>query len=82
MCEFFRVFRSGYYAFVHRLSRPGKDAPLGEMIAEQLEHSFDTYGYRRMWLWLKSQGISRNPKTVLRVMIRHYALHVKAGKPA
>lgn len=33
-----------------------------------------TYGYRRMWLWLESQGIHRNPKTVLRVMKKYNAL--------
>lgn len=30
----------------------------------QRERSFRTYGYRRMWLWLKSQNIFFNPKTV------------------
>ncbi|WP_425461114.1 IS3 family transposase [Flavonifractor porci] len=66
MCKFFGVSRSGYYAFVHRQGRPEKDAALSELIAQQRERSFRTYGYRRMWLWLKSQNIFRNPKTVLR----------------
>lgn len=46
------------------------------MLAEgktQRERSFRTYGYRRMWLWLKSQNIFCNPKTVLRIM-KKYAL--------
>ena len=71
MCKFFSVSRSGYYAFVHRLDRPEKDAALAETIAQQQERSFCTYGYRRMWLWLKSQNISKNPKTVLRVMKKY-----------
>ena len=71
MCKFFEVSRSGYYAFVHRLDRPEKDAALAEVIAQQREHSFRTYGYRRMWLWLKSQNIFHNPKTVLRVMKKY-----------
>ena len=71
MCEFFAVSRSGYYAFVHRLGRPEKDAALAGLIAQQREHSFRTYGYRRMWLWLKSQNIFRNPKTVLRIMKKY-----------
>ena len=62
MCEFFGVSRSGYYAFVHRLGRPEKDADLAEVITQQRERSFRTYGYRRMWLWLKSQNIFRIPK--------------------
>ena len=73
MCEFFAVSRSGYYAFVHRLDRPEKDASLAKVIAQQQERSFRTYGYRRMWLWLNSQNIHRNPKTVLRIMHK-YAL--------
>ena len=52
MCAFFEVSRSGYYAFVHRLGKPEKDAALAELIAQQRERSFHTYGYRRMWLWL------------------------------
>ena len=74
MCEFFGVSRSGYYAFVHRLGRLEKDAALAEVIAQQREHSFRTYGYRRMWLWLKSQNIFHNPKTVLRVMKKYNLL--------
>ena len=74
MCKFFEVSRSGYYAFVHRLDRPEKDAALAEVIAQQREHSFRTYGYRRMWLWLKSQNIFHNPKTVLRVMKKYNLL--------
>ena len=73
MCAFFAESRSGYYAFVHRLDRPEKDAALAEVIAQQQERSFRTYGYRRMWLWLRSQNIFRNPKTVLRIM-KKYAL--------
>ena len=71
MCEFFGVSRSDCYAFVRRLGRPEKDAALAEVIAQQRERSFGTYDYRRMWLWLKSRGIFRNPKTVLRVMKKY-----------
>ena len=71
MCAFFGVSRSGYYTFVHRLGRPEKDAALAELIAQQRERSFGTYGYRRMWLWLKSQNIYCNPKTVLRIMKKY-----------
>ena len=71
MCKFFAVSRSGYYAFVHRLGKPEKDAALAELIAHQRECSFRTYGYRRMWLWLKSQNIFCNPKTVLRIMKKY-----------
>ena len=71
MCKFFKVSRSGYYAFVHRLGSPEKDAALAEVMAQQQECSFHTYGYRRMWLWLKSRNIFCNPKTVLRIMKKY-----------
>ncbi len=74
MCAFFGVSRSGYYDFVHRLGRPESDTQLGQLLQEQQAHVRQTYGYRRMWLWLKSQGIHRNPKTVLRVMKKYDAL--------
>lgn len=74
MCRFFRVSRSGYYDFVHRMGRPEPDAGLGQLLKEQQAHVRQTYGYRRMWLWLESQGIHHNPKTVLRVMRKYDAL--------
>lgn len=74
MCKFFEVSRSGYYDFVHRLGQLESDAELGQLLQEQLAHVRQTYGYRRMWLWLESQGIHRNPKTVLRVMKKYNAL--------
>lgn len=45
---------SGYDTFVHHLGRPEKDAAFAEVIAQQRKRSFHTYGYRRMWLWLRS----------------------------
>ena len=74
MCRFFGVSRSGYYAFVHRLGKPEKDAALADVIAQQRERSYRTYGYRRMWLWLKRQNIFCNPKTVLRIMKKYELL--------
>ncbi|WP_286167004.1 IS3 family transposase, partial [Clostridium sp. D33t1_170424_F3] len=71
MCRFFEVSRSGYYNFIRRLGKPDRDAELADIIAAQRECSLRTYGYRRIWLWLRSQNIYRNPKTVLRVMKKY-----------
>ena len=30
-----------------------------------------TYGYRRVWKWLKDRKIIRNPKTILRIMKKY-----------
>ena len=71
MCRFFGVSRSGYYDFVHRLGHPEKDTDLADIIREQQKLCYRTYGYRRMWLWLKKRGIHRNPKTILRIMRKY-----------
>ena len=74
MCHFFRVSRSGYYSFVKRLGRQEKDADLAEKIRAQQKRCDNTYGYRRMWLWLQSKQIHCNPKTVLRIMKKYHLL--------
>lgn len=74
MCRFFGVCRSGYYSFVQRLGRQEKDAVLAEQIRRQQKRCDNTYGYRRMWLWLESRQIHRNPKTVLRIMKKYHLL--------
>lgn len=71
MCRFFGVSRSGYYDFVHRLGRPEKNATLVQMIRQQQERCFQTYGYRRMHLWLQSRQIHHNSKTVWRIMKKY-----------
>lgn len=54
------------------MSQPEKDAALAETIRRQQDKCFHTYGYRRMWQWLKtSEGIHHNPKTILRVMKKY-----------
>ena len=74
MCQFFDVSRSGYYDYVKRMDIPAWDLPLAEKIRECQEHSHRTYGYRRVHIWLKRQGIHKNPKTVLRVMQKYNLL--------
>ena len=71
MCQFFGVSRSGYYDFVKRLNQPQKDALLAEKLKAHQDRCHHTYGYRRMYLWLDSQGIHHNPKTVLRIMKKY-----------
>ena len=71
MCKFFEVSRSGYYAFVKRIGRPEQDAVLAQKIEECQNKTDKTYGYRRVWKWLKDRNIDRNPKTVLRVMKKY-----------
>ena len=71
MCKFFGVSRSGYYDFVKRLGRPEKDADVAKKIEECQNRADKTYGYRRVWKWLRDRKIHRNPKTVLRIMKKY-----------
>ena len=74
MCRFFEVSRSGYYDYVKRMDTPAWDLPLAEKIRECQKHSHNTYGYRRVQIWLERQGIHKNPKTVLRIMQKYNLL--------
>ena len=74
MCKFFCVSRSGYYDFVKRTGEPENDAELAQKITECQNKTDKTYGYRRVWKWLKDRNIERNPKTVLRLMKKYVLL--------
>lgn len=80
MCRFFDVSRSGYYDFVKRMDIPARDLPLAEKIKECQLATKQTYGYRRVHIWLEKQGIHRNPKTILRVMQKYNLLSVARRK--
>ena len=74
MCKFFEVSRSGYYDYVKRMELPDRDLPLAEQIQACQREVKQTYGYRRVQIWLERQGIHRDPKTVLRVMQKYNLL--------
>ena len=76
MCRFFEVSRSGYYGFVKRMDKPAKDLELSELIMECQAETKQTYGYRRVSIWLERHGVHHNPKTVLRVMNKYSLLSV------
>ena len=80
MCKFFEVSRSGYYDYVKRMELPDRDLPLAEQIQACQQEVKQTYGYRRVQIWLERQGIHRNPKTVLRVMQKYNLLSVVRRK--
>ena len=70
MFEFFGVSRSGYYAFVHRLGRPEKDAALAEVIAQQRERKLD----QRIFLIIPFQGSLsvKGRHEALPMLVRHH----------
>ena len=74
MCEVFEVSRSGYYAWRKRQSRPAKDQWLVDLITECQRESKQTYGFRRVMLWLERHNVHANSKAVLRIMRKHSLL--------
>lgn len=75
MCIFFGVSRSGYYAYLKRKDTIDRDEPLARLISECQDRCGKTYGYRRVCIWLRRYyGISRNAKTILRIMNKYNLL--------
>jgi putative transposase len=69
MCKFFGVSRAAYYVWVKGLDQPDPDRERMQQVQEAYEKSHQTYGYRRIVLWLQKQkGIYLNHKAVLRLM--------------
>lgn len=72
MCSFFGVSRSGYYAWLRQKDRPEPDQVLARLVAECHTGYRQSYGYRRVCLWLRQhKDVYRNPKTILRVMNKY-----------
>lgn len=71
MCKFFGVSRSGYYTYIRNLNRPDPNQTIIDQIAQQQKRCKNTYGYRRMQLWLDKNGCHKNPKTILGLMKKH-----------
>jgi len=77
MCAFFEVSRSGYYAWVKRVNRIDKDEIIGKLIWECQQKTKQTYGYRRVKIWLlRETGLVINKKAVLRIMRKYNLLAV------
>lgn len=71
MCEFFKVSRSGYYAFCKKQGKSPEEQELAQMIQECQQGSHGTYGYRRVHIWLQRRGVHVNHKAVLRIMNKY-----------
>jgi len=62
------------------MEKPDRDLPLAELIRDCQKETKQTYGYRRVQIWLDRKGIHRNPKTILRVMQKYNLLSVVRRK--
>lgn len=66
MCKLFEVSRSGFYKWRKRVLHPQQHCDLDRSIIECQTKVKQTYGYRRVWLWLKqNKSIHCHPLTVL-----------------
>jgi putative transposase len=69
MCAFFGISRAAYYTWVRKLGQPDPDGDRLRLVQEAYAASHQTYGYRRIQIWLQRQREMRlNHKTVLRLM--------------
>ena len=69
MCKFFGISRAAYYAWVHRSRKADKDIERMQWVQEAYAASHQTYGYRRITLWIQTHKQVRiNHKAVLRLM--------------
>lgn len=72
MCNFFEVLRSVYYSWVSKSDIEVNDSCVAKMISESQQITNQTYGYRRVKVWLKPEyGIAINHKAVLRIMNKY-----------
>ena len=53
---------------------PAKDLELAEKTRKCQKKTKQTYGYRRVHIWLERQEVHHNPKTILRVMNKYNLL--------
>ncbi len=69
MCAFFGVSRAAYYAWVKRIDQPDPDAERMALVQEAYDASHQTYGYRRIQMWIQQKrNVTINHKAVLRLM--------------
>ena len=71
MCTFFGISRAAYYAWRKRIDQPDPDEERLKLVQEAFSASRETYGYRRIELWLRQKrDLVINHKAVLRLMNR------------
>ena len=69
MSDFFGISRAAYYAWAKRIEGPDPDAERMAIILEAYDRSHQTYGYRRITIWLQEhRRVGINHKAVLRLM--------------
>jgi len=69
MCIFFGVSRTAYYAWIRRSHKADKDIERMQWVQETYTASHQTYGYRRITLWIQEhKRVVINHKAVLRLI--------------
>lgn len=77
LCQFFRISRSCYYRFWKKKQHNSKDDFLADLIRRCHRRTRQTYGYRRIKLWLlREAALQINSKRILRVMKKYQLLSV------
>ena len=80
LCSLFGVSRSGFYRFSNHVNTSEKN--LLELIKKCQFKNRQTYGYRRIKVWLQRvKGLQINAKRILRIMRKYSLLSVIRRKP-
>lgn len=73
------IARSSYYFHQLKIGRPDPYVKLRTQILEIFETSRRTYGYRRIWMTLRSEGVKLSEK-IVRQLMTEAGLHVVKKK--
>ena len=63
--------RSTYFHQLRAMARPDRDEGLLALVRDAFEDSGRRYGYRRVWLALRGNGVVVSARRVMRLMTRH-----------
>ena len=81
LCRLLHVSRSGYYKWLSRQGKPDRDEPVAELIRQCHRKTRQTYGYRRIKIWLlRETGLVINHKAALRIMRKYDLLALPKKK--
>ena len=81
MCQLAQVSRAGYYRHLRGRAPMEEDMTLRSAIQQIVLENRDQYGYRRVTLQLRRQGMIANHKRVIRLMREDNLLAIRHRKP-
>jgi hypothetical protein len=81
MCQLAQVSRAGYYRFLQGRAPVEEDMILRSAIQQIVLENRGLYGYRRVTVELRRQGMITNHKRVIRLMREDNLLAIRSSQP-